>query len=418
MYLKKTNNMFSNVTSLSNEIKNTVSVLTLVDSNINEVVDLNNQTIGMIKEIDTVATVKSIKDLENKKVIYEAVEYPGAVELASALYNGEVDAIIFNEAYRSVFQDIEDFWSFNKDTKAINQTIFYTKREKALDKTSNPVNNIMSDTFTVFISGNDSYGSLNEASRSDVNMLVTVNPKTHVVLMTSIPRDYYVEEVCTPADACNYGMMDKLTHTGLHGIQTTEESIENLLNITINYNVRVNFSSLVNLVDAIGGIDVLVEQGKEVVRFSANDTKGVTGGWNHLEGERALAFARERHAYEDGDFQRVQNQQIVMKAIIDKLTSPTMFSHYGDFIDALSGAFETNMSLEEMNALLRYEITFRPHWEFASFAMSGTPDFQMSAALGDFAYVTVLDDNSVDLANKKIKAVIDGDSIENISSIE
>ena len=213
----------------------------------------------------------------------------------------------------------------NNMTSVVNQTVYYTKRETKTDTVKDSVN-VATKPFTILISGNDSYGGLTSNSRSDSNMLVTVNPSTHTVLMTSIPRDYYETIQCGDTDtglACPQDERDKLTHSGLYGIDTTEKTIEEFLDITINYHVRVNFSSLTNLVDALGGIDVFVEEGLAVEQFNADwSLQGVTEGWNHLDGKRALAFARERYAYTDGDAQRVKNQQIVIQAMISKIASP------------------------------------------------------------------------------------------------
>jgi len=165
--------------------------------------------------------------------------------------------------------------------------------------------------------------------------------------MISLPRDSYIPVSCKKnynACAAVAGQSDKLTHTGWYGIGTTESTIEDYLGIEVNYTVRVNFSSLINIVDAIGGIDVYVEPGLEVDRFFANGTEGVKAGMNHLEGERALAFARERHAYLDGDLQRTKNQQIVLRAMLKRLLSPSMVMNYPKVMEALSTAFDTNMS--------------------------------------------------------------------------
>lgn len=167
------------------------------------------------------------------------------------------------------------------------------------------------------------------------------------------------------------GLKDKLTHSGIYGIGSTESSIEDLLDIEINYTLRVNFSSLINVVDALGGIDITVEEGQEVERFYANGLPGVKAGQNHLDGERALGFARERHAYLDDDNQRIRNQQIVLEAILNQLFKPSSLFKYPDVIRALSTTFYTNMPIEQIRELIHFEISHFPNWKLSAFSVLG-----------------------------------------------
>ena len=238
------------------------------------------------------------------------MNYGNLDDLVNALYDGSVDAICLNEKYRDILHETDEYFTFNTETKVAYQNVHYVERETT-DNENNPVNDITKDAFTILVSGNDSYGSLQDANtRSDVNMLLTVNPKTGTILMTSIPRDYYVDLIC-PGEgemACPEGSKDKLTHSGLLGIKSTEKSIENALGIKINYNIRINFSSVVNLVDALDGIDLDIKEGEQCDILYANMQPGLSVGKHHVDGETALAFARERHAYVNGDNQRVKNQ--------------------------------------------------------------------------------------------------------------
>lgn len=160
---------------------------------------------------------------------------------------------------------------------------------------------------------------------------------------------------------------------------------------------------------------MVVDKGLAVKTFYANETlEGVSEGKNHLEGERALAFARERHAYVDGDNQRVRNQQIVLRAIIDKITSPSILLNYGNFVDAIGGAFETDMPSSQMKDLIRYQLTVNPHWKFESCSLRGEGSTEYCAELGTAAYVAIPDEESVRIAREKIEAVLNGKSAESI----
>ncbi len=412
LYLAQTSNFFESVTGITGgEVKNTVSVITLADSDIEDVDDLDGATIGTLKSINTDGTKKSTTDLHLNDIEFTTKKYKSVEKQVSALYSGKVDAIILNETYRATVQDIEEYADFNNETKVVHETSYYT----TLDNAATAVSDITEKPFTILISGNDTYGDVSELSRSDVNLLVTVNPTTNEVLMTSIPRDYYVELTCS-SGACAEGEMDKLTHTGVNGIDVTKETIENLLDIDINYTFRVNFSSMIDIVDALGGIDIYVEEGMAVEKFYADSTlEGVTEGKNHLDGERALAYARERHAYTDGDIQRARNQQQVLEAIIDKATSSSVLTNYTELLNAMSGAFQTNMSMTEITALIQYQLNESPEWNFDNFVLDGTADELVCASVGGTASVLVANDAYVQAAHDKIEAVLDG---KKASSVE
>lgn len=416
-YIYRTNTMLESVTNLTNKMTNTVSIITMNGSGIENLSDLNGLTVSSAESMDKDATNRCISDLNSEGVSVNLVDYENYQAALAALYNNEVNAMVLNEAYRGLLHENEEFTGFGNITTIIHKTVYYTERENTIEISKDAVN-VVSEPFTILISGNDSYGSLNETSRSDVNMLVTVNPSTHKILLTSIPRDYYLKMACSASSTdCPEGSYDKLTHSGLYGVDSTEKTIEEAFGIDINYYVRVNFSSLVNLVDALGGIDVEVEPGLEVDTFYANGTEGVHAGTNHLDGERALAFARERYAYADGDVQRNKNQQQVLMRMFEKIASPSMIVNFGNFVDALGGAFETNMSSEDMLSLIRYEFTFFPDWTFEQCGVEGYQDTMYSTVLGDYSAVTIGNTQSMDIAKQKIQAVINGESADSITTV-
>lgn len=411
-YLYSTNTTLETVTDQGNKAKNTVSVVVLNSSGLENVKSLEGSKLGVLKTIGNEATKKSLTDLKKYNVTYTKKTYDNMLGMLKALYDGEVDAIVLNEAYRSNVCDLEDYANFNNDTKVIHKTVYYTKENSS----SLAVSDITSKPFNILISGNDSFGSLDENSRSDVDMLVTINPVTSTILLTSIPRDSYVKEVCNDY-ACNYGVYDKLTHTGIYGVDTTKDTIENMLDIDINYVYRVNFTSMIDIVDALGGVDVTVPEGMAVSKFYTNSNlEGVHEGENHLDGKRALAYSRERKAYLDGDLQRARNQQQVLQAMFKKATSPEIIKNYTSLLKALIGAFDTNMTTKEITSFIKYQIQAKPSWKFEQFVLKGDNDLKMSAELGSEVSVVILYDSYINIAHDKIQAVLDGQSSDTVEA--
>ena len=413
-YLYSTSKTLTKVTTQTGIVKNTVSVIALSSSSMSDVSDLNNAKVGSLKTIGKEGTQKSLKDIKKNNVYVNNKKYDNVPGLIKALYDGDVDAVILNEAYRSNVLELEGYNAFNDETKVIHQTVFYTNdTNDAL-----AVSDITTTPFNILISGNDSFGKLDEVSRSDVDMVVTVNPVTSTVLMTSIPRDSYVQEYCEDY-ACNYGANDKLTHTGIYGVDTTRDTIEQLLDIDINYTYRVNFTSMIDIVDALGGVDIDVDEGMAVSKFYSDSTlEGVHEGTNHLNGKRALAYSRERKAYLDGDSQRARNQQQVLQAMVKKATSPELLKNYSSILNAISGAFDTNMTSDEITSFIKYQIQAMPGWKFEQYVLKGYSDMQVSAELGSAVSVIMLYQDSIRVASEKIQAVLDGKSSDIIETEE
>lgn len=413
-YLQKTNTMFSNITNVTSTSKNTVSVIVKESSDMQDLRDIADKKVGTLRLIGLVGTRTCLEDIESKDIKIEQMNYDSISNLMSAFYSGEVDVVILNESYRSNVEDIEEYKNFSDNTRVIYQTTFETEDTNV----ANSVSDITEHPFNVLITGSDSRVDISENARSDVNMVVTVNPTTNTILLTSIPRDFYVTTVCDAADGCQNGAMDKITHTGMTGINTTKRTVENLLGIEINYTVKVGFESVTKIVDALGGIDVYVEPGYAVPELLHGNGRGVTEGVNHLDGELALAYSRERYAYTEGDRQRTKNQQQVVMGIIDKMTSSSVLANYTDLMDALGDTFQTTMLASEIQALIQYQMDKMPSWTVEQYMVDGTGDTLMCAELGQAAYVMVPDQTTVELAKRKIAAVMDGGSSTSITSLD
>ncbi|MBQ0066084.1 MAG: LCP family protein [Firmicutes bacterium] len=411
MYLMYTFDTLSDVSGKTGgNVRNNICVVTLANSSYEELSDLEGKKVGTLNKLDEVSTKGIKKDIKKKEINLSYKKYDAVQAEVDALYEGEVEAIILNRVYFDSVAEIEGYETFNTDIKTLYTYSYYSKEANeplvVSDVTTNP--------FTILISGNDSYGKVEDVARSDVNLLVTVNPVTSTVLMTSLPRDMYVPMVCEDG-ACPVGAYDKLTHTGMYGTDTTIQTIQQMLNIDINYTFRVNFSSAIDIVDTLGGIDVFIEEGFEVEHFFVDGSDGVKAGWNHLDGKRALAFCRERKAYLDGDFQRARNQQQALQAIIKKAISSDMLMNYTDLLKIMKGAFETNMSMDEITSLLRFELQTMPDWKFENYVIMGEPDVMACASMGNLgASVIVPDEYSVGIAHDKIEAVLNGESSETV----
>lgn len=405
-YIQKMNTMFKNITDISGKSKNTVSLIVKESSDMYDLGDINSKNVGVLRTIGVEGSKSCIQSMKEKEIRFHQENFDSISNLLEAFYNSQVDAIILNESNRSIVLDMEPYQLFNENTRVIFQTGF----EGIDSNKAQAVENITKHPFNILITGSDSRLDLTENARSDVNMIVTVNPLTNTILLTSIPRDYYVPTVCDAKDGCAQGSMDKITHTGMTGINTTKRTVEKLFGIEINYTFKVGFESVTSIVDAIGGIDVMVEPGNAVPVLLHAGGRGVVEGVNHMDGQLALAFARERYAYQEGDRQRTKNQQLVLMAIIDKVTSPSIISGYANLMDALGNTFITNMTQKEIQSLIQYQIEKRPTWKIEQYMVNGTGDTLMCAQLGQPAYVMIPDQKTVAIAKRKISAVKDGQS--------
>lgn len=409
-YLSKTGGLLSNITNVAKHSKNTVSVIVKQSSDMKNKNDLAGHSVGTLANINTQGSKKILKELNKSGIQMEKREYGSLTEMLESFYNGEVDSIVINESSRSQITDIDAYKDFDKNTRVVYQTSYKVENT---DK-ANAVSNITTTPFNVLISGSDTRGGYDENGRSDVIMVATVNPKTGTILLTSVPRDFYVETACDAADGCQQGALDKITHTGVHGTNTTKRTVEKLLGIEINYTFKVGFDTVTDIVDAVGGIDVNVEPGYECSNFLHAPGLSVHAGVNHLNGEQALGYARERYAYSEGDRQRTKNQQQVLMGIVDKITSPAIVTNYASIMDSMSNTFSTTMSNDEISSLIKYQLNSNPKWKMEQYMVNGTGDTLMCAELGDAAYVMVPDQSTVITAKNKINAVLAGKSADDV----
>lgn len=405
-YISKTGSLLTNITNVTKHAKNTVSVVVKQSSDIKNKSQLNGLSVGTLRTIGTQGSSKALTELSKDGIVMNQSEYDSLSSMLEAFYNGEVDSIIINESSRSQILDMESYADFDNNTRVVYQTSYKVENT---DK-ANAVSDITSKPFNVLISGSDTRGGFDENGRSDVIMVATINPKTSTILLTSVPRDYYVTTACDAADGCMQGALDKITHTGIHGTNTTKRTVEQLLGVEINYTFKVGFDTVTDLVDALGGVDVYVEPGYAV----STSTFSVHEGTNHLDGQHALAYARERYSYTEGDRQRTKNQQQVLMGIVNEATKPSVITKYASIMDAMANTFSTTMSNEEISDLIKYQINNNLKWKMEQYMVDGTGDTLMCAELGDAASVMVPDQSTVKMAKDKINAVLAGKSADDV----
>ena len=314
-------------------------------------------------------------------------------DLGNNLINKETDVILVSSSqYSMLSEEIEDF----KDNTKILYTANHEIKKTATVSTEDSKYTIENGIFNVYISGIDTSGSISNVSRSDANIIATVNTKTHEVLLTSIPRDYYVTLHSKRAK-------DKLTHSGIYGINETVTTVEDLLDIDINYYVRVNFTTVIKLVDTLGRVNVYSDYDFNTQGYHFNK------GYNYLNGEQALAFSRERYSFAAGDNQRVKNQQAVIEAIIKKvMNSTTILTKYTSILESLEGSFQTNIEQNEISSLVKSQLNNMSLWTIKNNALTGTGSYQPTYSIGSLkSYVMFPDNTSVSNAKEKINDVLD-----------
>ena len=266
-------------------------------------------------------------------------------------------------------------------------------------------NKITKEPFVVYLSGVDNRGELTEKARSDVNILAVVNPTTKQAALINTPRDYYVDLAGTDSK-------DKLTHAGLYGVETSMATLGNLYGVNVEHYLRINFAGFINIIDAIGGVDVYSDQAFTSVGSPGYyDPTTFAEGWNHLDGKSALAFARERHAFKTGDIQRGINQMKVIDAMVNKLKSPALLMGFSKLMDAAADCFVTSLSQEQISALVRMQLGDLANWDIQSYTVtgSGAKSSKCYSAKGQSLYVMKPDENSVNEAKALIAAVLGGE---------
>lgn len=368
--------------------------------------DTKGYTFGYIADADTKNTQSILDEISKSFGTIKPKEYSSMTALADALYDDEVDAILINQGYVDLLTEKDGYTDFRDQTRVLYTYTTTHEVDPIVPNTS-----ITKEPFVVYCSGIDArVDDISAKSRSDVNILAVVNPTTKQILLVNTPRDYYLP-------LARNGEMDKLTHAGLYGIDESMKVLGNLYGVQADYYVRVNFAGLVKIVDALGGVDIESDANFTCVPMETPDGNGdytyqkysFTKGINHVNGSQALAFARERKAFADGDNRRGQHQMTVIKAIVNKACSSAVLTKYQELLKAASDAFITNMPYADISSLVQMQLGDMADWNITTYAVSGEGSTEYCYALGDKAWVMIKDSSKVNTAKNMIQQVINGE---------
>lgn len=391
-YFNSTNNFIDKTFKVIDEDILEYYVIVKEDTSYNTIKDINNKKVGLVysnKDIDIKCLDKIRKD-----IFINEKEYDNYTLLVNDLLNDEIDSIIINYSIYNIL--VENMSNFNNikiiDKITVTGKISVEENSKIKEEIKN------NKPFNILISGIDTRGDISNVSRSDVNIIITVNPSTYEVLLTSIPRDTYVKLHDTT------GLNDKLTHAGIYGIDMLKDTIEDFLSIDINYYVRINFDSLIALVDEIDGIDI-----DNDIAFKGY-TRYFDAGLIHLNGKEALEYSRERKKMPEGDFTRGRHQEKIIEAIINKITSDKkLLLNYSTIMESLSNLFETNIPDELFKNYVKRQIDNMKSWSVYSIDIKGYGSSSETYSMpGWILYVMIPNDDSINSASRIINGMISG----------
>lgn len=382
-----------------------INIIVLADDKAASIADTLNYTFGYNAEADGTLASKAVEQIQSDhNATLKVDSYSEWENLINALYGGnDIKAMIVSNALYPTL--IEQFEDFSTKTKIVGTIEIVTEVQiEASNK------NVASESFIVYISGNDGYGSISDTGRSDVNILVTVNPKTRQILLVSTPRDYYV----TISNGKGKTGLDKLTHAGVAGTKYSIQALEDLYRINVDYYCKVNFSGCVDIVDAVGGItinsSVAFTNGTDAAPIRYNFVKGA----NQCDGAKTLAFVRERHVFAQGDLQRGRNQMAAIQGIIDKVTSPAILANYAAVLEAGSKMVVTNMPTSTITDLIKAQIADPSAWNIQTYSAAALRYDTLDCHVYNYKNQSVVipDYTSVNTAIKLMNMTYNGETFD------
>lgn len=403
-YINKTRSAISNISGETTEITQ-MAVYVKNDDAADSVEATAGYTYGILSSLDRENTDGAVAHLNSEfGTEVQTKEYAGLTELADGILNGEVNAMLLNSGYLSVYEDMDGYTDFSTKIKEVGTVDVESTIQSAEEST--PIEPITTanggKVYTIYLSGIDTRGEMTAKSRSDVNIIATVNTDTHEILLVSTPRDYFVPL------SISGGAPDKLTHAGIYGIDVCMDTLGMLYDIDINYYFRINFGGFVKVIDALGGITVNSDydfDSKNILGYHFNK------GENYVNGEQALIFARERYAFQEGDRQRGKNQMEVIRGVVKKALSPEILTSYSSILSSLDGCFGTNITYEEIAQILQQQLTNGGDWTIVSYSVNGTGATEKPYSMSQKAYVMVPDYNTVDKAKSLMEKVRNGEVV-------
>lgn len=378
-----------NQTAAFSEVE--MSIVVPKESDIKDVSQLTSVQAPTKVDKNNIETLMSALK-KDKKVDVKVDDVASYQEAYDNLKSGKSKAMVLSGSYASLLESVDSNYASNLKT-------IYTYKIKK--KNSNSAKQVDSKVFNIYISGIDTYGSISTVSRSDVNIIMTVNMNTHKILLTTTPRDAYVKIPGGGAD-----QYDKLTHAGIYGVETSEQTLENLYGIKIDYYARINFTSFLKLIDQLGGVTVHNDQ----AFTSLHGKFDFPVGDIQMNSEQALGFVRERYSLDGGDNDRGKNQEKVISAIVNKLASLNSVSNFTSIVNNLQDSVQTNMSLDTINALANTQLDSGSKFTVTSQAVTGTGStgqLTSYAMPNSSLYMMKLDDSSVESASQAIKNLME-----------
>lgn len=405
-FLAVTNGVLSSITKPDAEV-DVMSIVVLASDSAQSIEDTANYTYGINSSFSEELTKEAIDHVNaDCKTTVATVDYENWSRLVEALYAGDVQAIIFNEGFRTTMD--ENYVSFSTDTKVLGTKEIEDKTPEIVV----PEKEITNESFIVLLSGTDTEGKVSSTGRSDSNILAVVNPTERTIFLLTTPRDLWVPFYMT--DGTNSGSQrDKLTHASNKGMGCLMSTLEALYDIDVDFYVRLNFTGMMKLVDALGGIDVY----SDYAFTSYAQTHTYVKGMNHMDGYAALIYARERHAFSDGDFQRSKNQVAVIQAIADKALSVKLLQNYTGIMDSLQNFVTTNIPQDQLSKLVKAQLEdMSKGWTFKSYSINGVTGSEYCYTTGDHRSVVYVDDNQVAIAKAKIQAAMEGKDPDSVTA--
>ncbi len=401
-YMFYSKNALENIANVTEE-SFTMGVYARADGKIDSIEDCGEAEFGILKTIDSDKTNAALEmiatDLSEDAAQIKTQQFDDVLATLTGLTDEEVEVALINEAYVEAITEIEGYETFADDIKLIKEYTITVETAQEEEEVYEPVE--PGEPFLVYISGMDTWGHISVASRSDVNILAAVNPQTKQILLVSTPRDYYVE-----MPHLN-GQKDKLTHAGIYGIDVSEDTMEMLYDVDIDYYFKLNFSGFEGLIDAMGGITVWSDYD-----FTVDPIKHYVVGENQLTGLEALAFARERHAFAGGDRQRGTNQMNVIQSVIDKMCSKSLLKNYAGIMEECDGTFATDMTSDEIANLVAYQLGDGGSWDIQKYSVSGSGSTQSVYSLGTPVYVMIPNESDVAYGTELINKVLSGETVD------
>lgn len=408
-YVNQTNQALKDISRNLTVEKEQILVVVQKDSPAQSIEDLKGSSWG-VQYADDVELMGKAVDSVEKELGGELslTAFDNYEALYPALLSGQVDAMILNSSYLDLIDDRtmeEGQYYFSNEIRIVKTLEFETEKAAEESAVVREDFDITKDPFVLYVSGIDTYGDISTRSRSDVNILMAVNPSNRQILLVTTPRDGYVK-----IPGISGEQKDKLTHAGIYGVNKSVETLNSIYDINIDYYARVNFNSVINIVDALGGIDV----------YSAYDVTAMHGnfhfeqGYNHMNGEQALAFSRERYSLEDGDNQRGRDQLEVIKGIVNKCISPAILTGFSSIMEEVSDQVQTSVPTDSIYALVKMQLEDSRGWEMFSFDTKATGSREYCYSYtGKSLYVANLQEDSINQAKRLIEAIMNGDTISN-----